>query len=63
MLQHPIKIIPRNIPTAAHPNLEEEIRRLAFEIYVERGHEDGHALDDWLHAEAEVLGTTANIAA
>jgi hypothetical protein len=63
MLQHPIKSTARNIPTAAHPNLEEEIRRLAFEIYVERGREDGHDLDDWLEAEAEVLSTTATIAA
>ncbi|MGD1082060.1 MAG: DUF2934 domain-containing protein [Candidatus Sulfotelmatobacter sp.] len=63
MPHHPIKSAPRNIPTDAHPNLEEEIRRLAFEIYVERGHEDGHDLDDWLHAEAEVLGATVNIAA
>lgn len=38
-----------------HPNLEEEIRRLAFEIYVERDREDDHDLDDWLLAEAEVL--------
>ena len=63
MLQHPIKSTPRNIPTDAHPNLEEEIRRLAFEIYVERRREDGHDLDDWLHAEAEVLGAAVNIAA
>ncbi|MFZ0862774.1 MAG: DUF2934 domain-containing protein [Candidatus Sulfotelmatobacter sp.] len=63
MRHHTIKSAPRNIPTDAHPNLGEEIRRLAFEIYVERGREDGHDLDDWLDAEAEVLGTTANIAA
>jgi hypothetical protein len=63
MLQKRIKSTPRKIPTAAHPSLKEEIRRLAFEICVERGREDGHDLDDWLHAEAEVLGTAANIAA
>jgi DUF2934 family protein len=45
----------RNIPTYAHPNLEEEIRRLAFELYVERGRKHGRDLDDWLNAEAEVL--------
>jgi len=63
MQKRPIRSICRNIPTGAHPNLEEEIRRLAFEIYVERGSEDGHDLDDWLHAEAEVLGTAVKKAA
>jgi Protein of unknown function (DUF2934) len=42
----------------AHPNLEEEIRRHAYELYEERGREDGHDLDDWLQAEAEI--TTKN---
>jgi len=63
MPQQPIESTPRNISTDAHPNLEEEIRRLAFEIYVERGREDGHDLDDWLQAEAEILSATVNIAA
>ncbi len=51
------------MPTDVHPNLEEEIRRLAFEIYVEHGREGGHDLDNWLQAEAEVLGTAAKKAA
>lgn len=51
------------LATESHPNLEEEIRRLAFELYVERGREDGHDLDDWLHAEAEVKGTAVKAAA
>lgn len=62
MPKHAVKSIPRNIADA-HPNLEEEIRRLAFEIYVERGRENGHDLDDWLLAEAEVLGTAEDLAA
>lgn len=37
-----------------HPNLEEEIRRRAYELYETRGREDGHDVDDWLRAEAEV---------
>ncbi len=36
------------------PNLEEEIRRRAFELYEQRGRQDGHDMDDWLRAEAEV---------
>jgi len=53
----------RNNAMDAHPNLEEEIRRLAFEIYVDHGREDGHDLDDWLLAEAEILGSRVKAAA
>ncbi len=33
---------------------EEAIRRRAYELYVDRGMEDGHDLEDWFHAEEEV---------
>ena len=36
------------------------IRQRAYELYEKRGREDGHAEEDWLHAEAEVLGTRQN---
>ena len=45
-------------PTAAQAepqNLEEQIRHRAYELYEERGREDGHDLDDWLRAEAEIV--------
>jgi Protein of unknown function (DUF2934) len=32
---------------------EENIRHRAYEIYLERGGEPGHALEDWLQAERE----------
>lgn len=32
---------------------EEAIRQRAFEIYLARGGESGHELDDWLRAERE----------
>ena len=35
--------------------LAAEIRRRAYELYEERGRADGHALEDWAQAEAEVL--------
>ena len=35
---------------------DEEIRRLAYEIYLERGEQPGHELDDWLQAEHELKG-------
>jgi hypothetical protein len=34
---------------------QEQIRRRAFEIYEQRGREDGHDLEDWLQAESEVV--------
>jgi hypothetical protein len=46
-----------NIDTESHPNLEEEIRRRAHELYEERGRKDGHDMEDWLCAEAEITGT------
>ena len=30
------------------------IRHLAYDFYEQRGRADGHALDDWLQAEAEL---------
>jgi len=35
---------------------EELIRKRAYEFYEERGFENGHDVDDWLKAEAEILG-------
>jgi len=35
-------------------NLEEEIRRRAYEIFAERGHTPGNEHEDWLRAEREV---------
>jgi len=35
-------------------SLEEQIRRRAYELYVERGSESGSELDDWLRAEEEI---------
>jgi Protein of unknown function (DUF2934) len=35
---------------------EELIRARAYQLYEERGCEDGHDLDDWLQAEVEIRG-------
>jgi Protein of unknown function (DUF2934) len=35
---------------------EQLVRERAYELYEERGCEAGHELDDWLKAEAEILG-------
>jgi hypothetical protein len=33
---------------------QEQIRVRAFELYLERGRQPGHELDDWLQAEFEL---------
>jgi tellurite resistance protein len=40
--------------TKSTQQLQEQIRRRAYEFYEQRGGEDGHELDDWLQAESEL---------
>jgi Protein of unknown function (DUF2934) len=40
-----------SVANAAH---DEDIRLRAYEIYLERGEQPGHELDDWLQAEREL---------
>lgn len=53
--------IRRSSNTDAHPSslplhMEQIVRRRAYEFYEERGRDDGHAQEDWMRAEAEVVG-------
>jgi hypothetical protein len=34
--------------------LQDQLRARAFQLYEQRGRNDGHDLDDWLQAEAEL---------
>jgi Protein of unknown function (DUF2934) len=34
---------------------QEQVRCGAYEIYEQRGREDGHELDDWLQAKSEIV--------
>ena len=43
--------------------LEYQIRLRAQELYEARGREDGHELDDWLRAEAEITRKNVKAAA
>jgi hypothetical protein len=38
------------------PTVEEAIRVRAYELFEERGHENGHDQEDWLRAEEEITG-------
>jgi hypothetical protein len=37
------------------PGIQEEIRQRAYELYEERGRQDGFHVEDWSRAETEVL--------
>jgi len=39
------------------PELDDKIRRRAYELYEERGRTDGAELEDWVRAETEVLSS------
>jgi hypothetical protein len=58
---------PSSIRTATQneitPELEQRIRLRAYEIFEQRGRQDGHDWDDWLQAEAELTQQTKTVAA
>ena len=45
---------PHLSPLQSPEELQEQVSRRAYELYEARGREDGHDLDDWLHAESDV---------
>jgi Protein of unknown function (DUF2934) len=40
--------------TKSVSDLQEQIRRRAYELYERRGGVEGHELEDWLQAESEL---------
>ena len=42
---------------------DNDIARRAFELYCERGREDGHDVDDWLNAECDLRDSRGLLAA
>ena len=49
-----VAIAPETKRSFSPADLEAEIRRRAYELYVERGYLPGHEDEDWLVAEREV---------
>ena len=62
MNANPSKKSPATV-TRDPQELEHEIRLRAQQLYEEGGREDGHALDDWLRAEAEIMQKKARTTA
>ena len=59
---------PKKQPTTGISELQEleleyQIRLRAYELYEARGRKDGHELDDWLRAEAEITQKKVRTAA
>jgi hypothetical protein len=52
---------PQTVP--APDQIEELTRQRAYELYVQRGREDGHDFDDWITAEMEVTRQSKAVAA
>lgn len=50
-----LKLVPEGKRTSSPLNLEEEIRRRAYELYEQRGATSGQDHEDWLVAEREIL--------
>jgi hypothetical protein len=50
----PDDTVDRSTPTAAGNGRDAFIRESAYAFYEARGRVDGHALEDWLKAEAEL---------
>jgi hypothetical protein len=50
-------------PKPPDAEVEEQIRQRAYQLFEERGRLDGNAIEDWLTAEEEVLGSRQTKAA
>jgi hypothetical protein len=46
-------------PKTKRDPIHEAIALRAYELYLERGGEDGHAVEDWLRAERELASAAA----
>jgi len=55
------EVLSRDEFDARFPSIEEQIRLRAYVLYVQRGRRYGFALDDWLQAKAEILGTRDDV--
>lgn len=63
-MQNPTRFPHKNPERVQTPEkIQEQIRQRAYELYEERGRDNGHELEDWLQAESEVTGKTKVVAA
>jgi hypothetical protein len=48
--------VPSDVQATVATDLTERVRTLAYILYEQRGRQEGYAEQDWLQAEAEILG-------
>jgi hypothetical protein len=54
MAPEPVVELPELASAGSAEEIEMRIRRRAYELWVQRGHQHGYATEDWLQAEREV---------
>lgn len=54
-LEIPIPPTKQNLSKGSNVDVLEKIRLRAYELYEQRGRGEGHEVEDWLKAEAEVI--------
>src|SRR5215472_12993065 len=57
---HPVTTAPPAPTEPQAPAWEDRIRARAYQLYEERAKLEGHALEDWLQAESELLPAVAS---
>lgn len=57
-----VQMAPTEIEPTRSEDLQEQVRRRAYELYELRGRENGHDLEDWLQAESELLPAGIHLA-
>ena len=61
--QGPTQEIPISALEQRPSELQQQIRELAYQLYEQRGRADGNAQQDWIQAEAIILGRKEKLAA
>jgi hypothetical protein len=58
-----VLMMPTSASSMGEVNLTADVAKRAFELYCERGCQDGHDVEDWLQAERECRETAGSTAA
>ena len=44
------------VPSAKNGQTQDRVAQRAYELYEQRGRQEGRALEDWLNAEQQLMG-------
>lgn len=53
----------QSVRSDVEPTANEKVQQRAYELFLQRGQQPGHELEDWLQAEREVMhsGSSASL--